>query len=51
MDSFVIAGSVWRAQICQNLTDLSWDDEMMEEGEENMRDVMSSVCPIKVLMG
>jgi hypothetical protein len=33
--------------ICQNLADRFWDAEMREE-EENAREVISLVCPIKV---
>ena len=36
--------------ICQNLTDLSNDTEMREEGEENVREVIILVWPIKVSM-
>ena len=32
--------------VCQNLIDLSPDDEIREE--ENMREVMSLVCPVRV---
>ena len=46
----VIAGSINEVPICQNLIDLSRDDEMREEGEENIREVMKSVCPTKVSM-
>ena len=46
----VIAGSDDEVPICQNLIDLSKDDEIREEGEENIREVMSSVCPTKVSM-
>ena len=34
--------------ICQNLTDWSWDAEIREEEDKNAREVMSSVCPMKV---
>jgi hypothetical protein len=36
----VSTGSVDEAPICQNLTDLSQDAEMREEGEENAREVI-----------
>ena len=39
-------GSVGKAPVCQNLIDLSWDEEIREE--ENTREVMRSVCPMKV---
>ena len=34
--------------IFQNLTDLSYDAEMREEGEENAREVIAVAWPIKV---
>jgi hypothetical protein len=43
-------GSVDEAPICQNLTDWSWDAEMREEEEENVREVMLLVCPANVSM-
>ena len=46
----VIAGCDDEVPICQNLIELSSDDEMREEGEENAREVMSLVCPTKVSM-
>ena len=45
----VIAGSVDESPICQNLTDLSGDAEMRKE--ENARELMPSLCPMKVLVG
>jgi hypothetical protein len=49
MDSGSVTNGSAEALICQNLTDLSLDAEMREE--ENVREVMELVCPIKVLMG
>ena len=46
----VIAWSINEVPICQNLIELSKDDEMREEGEENVREEISSVCPTKVSM-
>ena len=46
----VIAGSDDEVPICQNLIELSKDDEMREEGEENVREVILSLCPTKVSM-
>ena len=46
----VIAGSDGEVPICQNLAELSLDDEIREEGEENAREVMLSLCPTKVSM-
>ena len=46
----VIAGSDGEVPICQNLIELSQDDEIREEGEENTREVILSVCPTKVSM-
>ena len=46
----VIAGSANEVPICQNLIDLSKDDEIREEWEKNVREPMVSVCPTKVLM-
>ena len=46
----VIAGSDDEVPICQNLIELSSDDEIREEWEENAREVMSLVCPTKVSM-
>lgn len=43
-----ITGSVDETSICQNLIDWSKDDEMREE--ENIREVMLLVCPMKVLI-
>ena len=39
-------GSVGEAPVCQNLIELSQDEEIREE--ENTREVMSPVCPMKV---
>ena len=48
MDSeSVVTGSTGKGPICQNLTDLSMDDEMREE--ENIREEISLVCPVRVL--
>ena len=44
----VATGSVGMGPICQNLIDLSMDDEMRED--ENDTQVILSVCPMKVLM-
>ena len=44
----VATRSVDRAPICQNLTDLSIDAEIRIDGEENTREVMFLVWPIKV---
>ena len=44
----ITTGSIDGAPICQNLTDLSLDAEMRVMGEENAREVISSVWPMKV---
>jgi hypothetical protein len=44
----IMAGPVDWAPICQNLTELSPDAEIRVVGEENTREVMSLVWPIKV---
>jgi len=44
-------GSVDEPPICQNLIDPSSDAEMREEGEENVRDLMRLVWPMRVLKG
>ena len=41
-----VAGSADEEPVCQNLTDLSKDDEIREE--ENVREVISPVCPVRV---
>ena len=46
----VVAWSIDEVPICQNLIESSSDDETRQEGEENARQEMSSVCPIKVSM-
>ena len=46
----VIAGSDGEVPICQNLIELSTDDEIREEWEENARQEMLLVYPIKVSM-
>ena len=46
----VIAGSDDEVPICQNLIELSPDDEMREEWEGNAREEMLPVCPTKVSM-
>ena len=43
-------GSIDGAPICQNLTDLSQDAEMRVVGEENAREVIPAVWPMKVSM-
>ena len=45
----VVTGSADRAPICQNLIDWSLEVEMRVEEEENAREVISSVWPMKVL--
>ena len=47
-ESDVNFGSVDEVPICQNLTDRSLDAEMREEGEENLREGITAVCPTKV---
>ena len=44
----ITAGSISGAPICQNLIDLSLDAEMRVVGEENAREVMCLVWPMKV---
>ena len=46
----VTAGSINEALICQNLTDPSQDAEMRENGEENVREIILLVWPMKVPM-
>ena len=46
----IIAGSDGDVPICQNLIELSPDDEIREEWEENARQEMFLVCPTKVSM-
>ena len=46
----VTAGFTSEVLICQNLADLSSNDEMREEGEENARLVIQLVGPTKVSM-
>ena len=38
-------GPANKSPICQNLTDLSSDDKIREEGEENAREEIILVCP------
>ena len=42
----VATRSIGKVLVCKNLTDLSQDDEMREE--ENTREVISPVCPVRV---
>ena len=44
----ITAGSIGGVPICQNLTDLSRDAEMRVVGEENSREVIYLVWPMKV---
>ena len=41
-------GSAGEVPICQNLIDLSLDAEMREREEGKIREVMISVCPMRV---
>ena len=45
------AVSIDKVPICQNLTVLSIDAEMRDEGEENVREVIAPVCPTRVSTG
>jgi len=42
------SGSFDEEPIYQNLIDPSADAEMREEGEENIRELILKVCPVKV---
>ena len=44
----VTIGSIDGAPICQNLTNLSIDAEMRVVGEENVREVILLIWPMKV---
>ena len=41
-----VAGSADEEPVCQNLTELSQDDEIREE--ENVREMTDAVCPVRV---